>query len=330
MGSSSSSRADSMVAGTEEAGSHRGAGFAVTPAAVTVAICTRDRGDAVLLPLKAILEGTYADVHVLVVDQSEGLETARALLPFDGCPKITYLRSATRGLSAARNEALSANRSAWLAFTDDDCEPAPDWLEQLMRATRDVTAPAIVFGRFLPDLSLADRGMVPGWTPRKPGKRSNPRRDYCLGGFGGNMAINAAGITLAGTFNLELGRGGSESACEEGEYAFRLCLRGGDIYELDGPAVLHHGLVEWGRVRGALRDDYGSTGFVLAAYLRNRHWPAVVQFMYCMHTETRHIVHNLRTGRRPIGIRRPYWLLRGACRGLRSGKRIAAQQRITP
>lgn len=292
------------------------------PTAITVAICTRNRGDALLLPLKAILEGTFSDVHVLVVDQSDGFETARALLPFDGCERLTYLRTASRGLSAARNEALRANRSPWLAFTDDDCEPAPDWLEQMMAAAREITGPAILFGNFLPNLALSDMGMVPGWKSRTPGRRSDPWREYCLGGFGGNMAVNTEAIELATGFNPDLGRGGTHTACEEGEFALRLCLLGGAVHELAGPVVLHHGLIEWGRVRDALRDDYGATGFVLAWYLRRGRWSAFSQLLFCSHNETRQIFRNLWHRRRPIGLRRPYWLWRGAVRGIRSNQEI--------
>lgn len=297
-------------------------GLAEAPPAFTVAICTRDRGAALLATIDAILRGSFQDIEIVVIDQSDDEATRIAIQGIHCGSRLRYIKTASRGLSAARNEALLANRSRWIAFTDDDCEPAEDWLSQLAEAAKEVNEPAILFGRLSPNPDLAERGMVPSWSAKDGGRHNDTWREYCLGGFGGNMAMNIEAIALNGPFNTRLGRGGELSACEEGEFALRLCLRGGAVWELHRPEVLHHGVVAWPDVRASLKADFGSTGHVLGWYLRNGQFSAIVQFLYCIHQESRLLTLNLIRRRRPLGLRRPIWLLRGFLNGIRDRKPI--------
>ena len=54
-----------------------------------------------------------------------------------------------RGAAPARNTAVAQTRSDLLAFTDDDCLPAPGWLEALVEIARD--GADVVQGRTEPD-----------------------------------------------------------------------------------------------------------------------------------------------------------------------------------
>lgn len=49
-------------------------------------------------------------------------------------PGVELLIETRPGSYAARNLAIGHVRAPLIAFTDADCEPAPDWLEQLLRA----------------------------------------------------------------------------------------------------------------------------------------------------------------------------------------------------
>src|SRR2546426_1111000 len=61
-----------------------------------------------------------------------GVEAAAATAPFP----MLYVHEPRRGISRARNAALAAcaGRCDWIAFTDDDCQPAPDWLAAQLAA----------------------------------------------------------------------------------------------------------------------------------------------------------------------------------------------------
>lgn len=97
---------------------------------VTVVVPTVDRVEL----LRRCLRG-LAGADVLVVhDGNPGVETLLDELGVRG------LRIAARGVSAKRNAGWRAATSERVAFTDDDCEPAPGWLAALSAAPEDFVA----------------------------------------------------------------------------------------------------------------------------------------------------------------------------------------------
>ena len=58
-----------------------------------------------------------------------------------------------RGAAAARNAGASLARGRLLAFTDDDCQPAPDWLNRLARRMSAVGDAALAGGRVINTLT---------------------------------------------------------------------------------------------------------------------------------------------------------------------------------
>lgn len=96
--------------------------------------------------------------EVVVVDNGSSDDTWSVL---GGLLERTRLRltivrvPVNRGPAAARNVAVATSRAPLLAFTDDDCLPAPGWLEAILRASRDAD---VVQGRTEPDASHASPG----------------------------------------------------------------------------------------------------------------------------------------------------------------------------
>ncbi|HTI37853.1 MAG TPA: glycosyltransferase [Vicinamibacterales bacterium] len=91
-------------------------------------------------------DGSY---EVVVVDNNSADGTADLLASIDD-GRLRVIREPRQGLSFARNAGLTAARGAIVAFTDDDVEVAPDWIDtiiSLMAAHPEVDA---VGGRVLP------------------------------------------------------------------------------------------------------------------------------------------------------------------------------------
>lgn len=68
--------------------------------------------------------------EVIVVDDG----SVPALRPDPGSLQLTLIRQENAGPAAARNAGAAQARGVRLAFTDDDCCPAPEWLAQLAEA----------------------------------------------------------------------------------------------------------------------------------------------------------------------------------------------------
>ncbi|CAD7777542.1 Glycosyl transferase family 2 [Candidatus Methanoperedenaceae archaeon GB37] len=76
--------------------------------------------------IKKLTEQKFKDFEVIIVDQSKEHwklpDIAKAL-------SIYYYHTDIKGAVKARNIGLALALGKVIAFTDDDCEPYPDWLE---------------------------------------------------------------------------------------------------------------------------------------------------------------------------------------------------------
>lgn len=107
----------------------------------------------VLECLAALRAQTYpADrFEVLVVDNGSTDGTAQTVRD---AGFGTLLSEPQPGSYAARNRGLAAARGEFVAFTDADCRPAPDWLESAVRAAEGAPGFGVLAGRvdlFRPD-----------------------------------------------------------------------------------------------------------------------------------------------------------------------------------
>jgi GT2 family glycosyltransferase len=104
----------------------------------SVVIPTRNRPHAVERCLDALAAQTLppGSFEVIVVD--DGGEPALAFDPARWAQKfqLKSIRQNNTGPAGARNRGVAEARGEFLAFTDDDCLPAPVWLEKFVAALR--------------------------------------------------------------------------------------------------------------------------------------------------------------------------------------------------
>jgi GT2 family glycosyltransferase len=72
-----------------------------------------------------------AGFEVIVVDDGSAVPLDPVAAPFQDQFDVRVVRQGHLGPAAARNAGAAIARGKWLAFTDDDCAPAPDWLDAL-------------------------------------------------------------------------------------------------------------------------------------------------------------------------------------------------------
>jgi succinoglycan biosynthesis protein ExoM len=121
-------------------------------ARIAVAICTYKRNDLLTRLLEALavcaerVRSRAAIGVVIVDDTSEGLARPVAEAFADRFELgLEYRISGRQNISIARNLAVEAamEMADWVAMTDDDCEPPPQWLEALLDLQRQTGADAV-------------------------------------------------------------------------------------------------------------------------------------------------------------------------------------------
>jgi GT2 family glycosyltransferase len=99
---------------------------------VSVVVITRNRSSYIEETLETLARQDCHDFDVLVVDSSTDEEkgkTAAIAAQFNA----RYVYEPRRGQALARNTGVANTAAEIIAFTDDDCVPAQDWLSQSLK-----------------------------------------------------------------------------------------------------------------------------------------------------------------------------------------------------
>ena len=216
---------------------------------VSVVVCTMDRQDALARCLDALRACTPPPAQVVVVDQ--GSQPAAP----EG---VEYVRMSERGVSRGRNRGARAAAHELLAFTDDDCVPAPDWIGALERGYEDGVDG--VTGRVLP---------LPGDGVAVSSRTSTARRTFGGPGetpwdigTGGNLSLRRSAFEAVGGFDEALGPGTPARAAEDVDLLYRLANAGVMLLYEPGAVVYHELKSRRARVGGRYGYGYGLGTFL--------------------------------------------------------------------
>jgi glycosyltransferase involved in cell wall biosynthesis len=197
---------------------------------VSVVLPTFNRAASLRSAVCALLRQTAdADSYqVVVVNNNSTDGTADTLAAIDD-PRVVVVHESRQGLSFARNAGIAAATGDVIAFTDDDVEVAPDWIDAIGRAFGGRPDVDAVGGRVLPvwdngrpswltrdywaPLALQDHG-----ADRLVFDRRNP-----VGLIGVNVAFRRAVFDRIGLFSPAVQRVGSRiGSTEDHELLTRL------------------------------------------------------------------------------------------------------------
>lgn len=239
---------------------------------VDIIIPTRNRGGLIDTTIRSIRASTMQELTLWVVDQSDGDATELCVqqhMAEDA--RVRYLRTTTRGISAARNVGISASDASIILFTDDDCRVAPEWAAALACELGEDGACA-AFGRILPDQThLADPiGAIIPLAVKPAVDRAvyvDNRLDLSFG-HGANMGIRRACITEVHGFDELLGVGGKLSSWEDRDFGYRVLRQGGRIVYTPAAEVYHRQWRDWREVRKTQRDYALGAGAAAGKYIR--------------------------------------------------------------
>ncbi|TVQ08721.1 MAG: glycosyltransferase [Leptolyngbya sp. DLM2.Bin27] len=104
----------------------------------SIVIPTYNRPERLASCLHSLTQLSYPcdRFEVIVVDDGSSPSIAPVTEPFELALNLTLLRQENSGPACARNAGAAQAQAQYLVFTDDDCQPYPDWLTALETALR--------------------------------------------------------------------------------------------------------------------------------------------------------------------------------------------------
>jgi glycosyltransferase involved in cell wall biosynthesis len=192
---------------------------------VSLIICTRDRCQQLACCLEAVRGIEFDRPWELIIVDTSTDDTAAIVQEFarTASIEIQYVFEPRPGKSIALNTALARARGQILAFTDDDCYPAPDFLSQIWSAFDDPTV-GYIGGRIM----LHDPADHPLTINESAAPVTFPARSFVCAGCvqGANMAFRRRVLFDIGGFDGLFGPGALLVACEETEAVGRASAMG--------------------------------------------------------------------------------------------------------
>ena len=177
----------------------------------SIIIPTRDRHAQLSVCLDAIADLRYprAKFEVVVVDDGSRSPVEPVVAAYRERVQLTLMRQPGGGPALARNRGAAAARGRFLVFTDDDCTPAPDWLDRLA-ARLDGAPSRIVGGKTVNALadnvfSTASQSLL---TFLYDYYSADPNKLWFLASC--NLALDAQGFRSVGGFDPAYPRAGAE------------------------------------------------------------------------------------------------------------------------
>ena len=197
---------------------------------VSVVVCAYNAADTLDDCLRSLLQLTYPDVEILVVNDGSTDGTASVLERY---PSVTVVTVPNGGLSAARNVGLHTATGAIVAYTDADVRVDPDWLTYLVQPLLTGDAKAVGGPNVVPE----DDPWVSQCIALAPGGPTHVLLDDRVAEHvpGCNMAFARDALVALGGFNPIYLRAGDDV-----DICWRLQARGWTIAFAPAALVWHH------------------------------------------------------------------------------------------
>ncbi|BFM06781.1 glycosyltransferase family 2 protein [Halioxenophilus aromaticivorans] len=170
--------------------------------AITVVICTYDRYDLLTKSIESLYRQAtnVADYNVLVVDNTPKQHRKSCdflIKKYKSYGNFKIIFEDVPGLSNARNRALEAGNSKYIAYLDDDAIASSSWIDCLLKAFEFSGRVGVVGGQ-----------IQPIWAKRRPSWLGDQLLGYLsVVDWGGELRLAAADEWFAGAniaFSREL------------------------------------------------------------------------------------------------------------------------------
>jgi GT2 family glycosyltransferase len=285
------------------------------PVKVTVSIPTV-RPRTLKSAIDSIRRQSWTDWELLVVGQGtdpELRQITEALTREDS--RIRYLHLDRMGISHARNAAIAAAQGEIIAFTDDDCEAEPNWLETVVKCFEEDPRLGFLSGALhAPPIGRHLLAVCP--TIHPPEVSYDPATDR--GGApahfdfaGANLALRREAALRVGSFDECLGVGAIFASSEDLDYMLRAEAAGVKIRSTPSSVVHHTYGVRYGlRAVFRHRRSYAVGQGALAAKLTLRGDPRGQVWLDAVWDDLRKTISDCRLHRTPHALLRYFYVRR--------------------
>jgi glycosyltransferase involved in cell wall biosynthesis len=282
-------------------------------------VCTRDRPGSVVRAVESLLSGGGEKLEVIVIDQSDGDDTERALAPLATDRRVRYVHSSVRGKGKALNEGLRLARAPIVVCTDDDCIAPPGWVEAMTRVLEGQPTAAVAFCNVRAVPYDRTAGYVPAYE-RRSNRLLRSIAATCAGhGLGAGMAFRRDVVLEMGGLDEAIGPGSRFPSGDDWDLAHRALLRGWHVFETAELSILHDGFRSFKEGREHTYRDWYAIGGVCSKPLRGGYWRAAVVpiWVFTIDALWPPIGDLLRLSR-PSGLMRIVGFLKGFASGMRT------------
>lgn len=255
---------------------------------VSMIICTRDRPWSLARMLSSITRQTRRPDEVIVVDNASiGSETRQVC---EGAG-VRYVREDRAGLDIARNTGWLAASGDIVAYTDDDTELHPGWLDHLVRPFTDSAVDAAT-GLVLPAAldTQAQWIFERYWSFGRGYRRTSFGNEFLARyrndgghcwqiGAGANMAFRRSLADRIGQFDerLDVGAAGCSG---DSEYWHRILSSGGRCVYTPQAIVFHHHRADMDGLASQLFHYMrGHSAALLVQFERDRHPGSIMRLL---------------------------------------------------
>jgi GT2 family glycosyltransferase len=280
-----------------------------------VVVITRDRPPDLENCLNAVLASTFRDFELVVVDQSTrpgSAEVTQRAAAHD--TRVRLVLDPGTGASRARNIGIDQTTGDVIAFTDDDCVPAPDWLGTLVQRLREDPGAGMALGSVIPAPHDQHRGFIVGFSPHHPRRLYGRLAKLCDAGISANVIVRRSALQATGGFDEMLGPGGYFPCAEDFDLTYRVLAKGYAVLHVPEARVTHFGWRALTTSGGLMRRTYVATGAAYMKHVRLRDGVGVLLLGQELGRASLNIGHNLVRRRGPFGFGRLGGLLVGMWR----------------
>lgn len=194
----------------------------------SVIIPTYNRAHVLPRAIKSVLNQTFRDLELIVVDDGSTDETENVVRGFqENDERIRYIRhEINRGGNAARNSGLQNARGRYIAFLDSDDEWFPEMLEKQRHAfeTTECSNPGLVYGGVV---VFQNGGIRKTTRPKSRGRVLKPLLQYCFLESGSNNLILREVFDACGRFDE------SDALRKGGNQEYEMWIRIAQRYDFD-------------------------------------------------------------------------------------------------